>query len=238
MSGLGLPEALERIVRRCLEKRPEDRFDSARDLAEALKLLVGAPAAGAREVEQPSPYPGLRSFTEAEAGLFYGREAEVRALWEKLRERRLLAVIGPSGAGKTSFVRAGVLPARPEGWRAVVASPGAAPERQLAQPLGLTAADVGVAMGARGAAASAEAADVVLLVDRLDRLLPGIEIAQGARRIALQSVVAGIGLSLAGMMAAALGHLTPVEGAILQEAIDVAVIVNALRVLRLKPRYT
>jgi len=101
----------------------------------------------------------------------------------------------------------------------------------------LAAADVGVAMGARGAAASAEAADVVLLVDRLDRLLPGIEIAQGARGIALQSVVAGIGLSLAGMVAAALGHLTPVEGALLQEVIDVAVILNALRVLRLKPRY-
>ena len=100
----------------------------------------------------------------------------------------------------------------------------------------LAAADVGVAMGARGAAASAEAADVVLLVDRLDRLLPGIEIAQGARAIALQSVAAGIGLSLLGMLAAALGHLSPVQGAILQEAIDIAVILNALRVLRLRPR--
>ena len=99
----------------------------------------------------------------------------------------------------------------------------------------LAAADVGVAMGARGAAASAEAADVVLLVDHLDRLLPGIEIAQGARRIALQSVAVGIGLSVAGMIAAALGYLTPVQGALLQEAIDVAVILNALRALRIKP---
>lgn len=63
----------------------------------------------------------------------------------------------------------------------------------------LAAADVGVAMGARGAAASAEAADVVLLVDRLDRLLPGIEVARGARRIALESVVVGIGLSMLGI---------------------------------------
>ena len=68
----------------------------------------------------------------------------------------------------------------------------------------LAAADIGVAMGARGAAASAEAADVVLLVDHLDRLLPGIEVAQRSRRIALESVVAGIGLSVAGMIAAAL----------------------------------
>jgi heavy metal translocating P-type ATPase len=100
----------------------------------------------------------------------------------------------------------------------------------------LAAADVGVAMGARGAAASAEAADVVLLVDHLDRLLPGIEIAQGSRRIALQSVAVGIGLSVMGMIAAALGYLTPVQGALLQEAIDVAVILNALRALRIKPQ--
>ncbi len=100
----------------------------------------------------------------------------------------------------------------------------------------LAAADVGVAMGARGAAASAEAADVVLLVDRIDRLAPGIEIARRSRRIAVESVVAGIGLSVAGMIAAAFGYLTPVEGALLQEAIDVAVILNALRALRIAPR--
>ncbi len=100
----------------------------------------------------------------------------------------------------------------------------------------LAAADVGVAMGARGAAASAEAADVVLLVDRLDRLGPGIEIARGARAIALQSVVAGIGLSVLGMIAAALGYLSPVQGALLQEVVDVAVILNALRALRIVPR--
>ena len=100
----------------------------------------------------------------------------------------------------------------------------------------LAAADVGVAMGARGAAASAEAADVVLLVDRIDRLAPGIAIARAARRIALESVVAGIGLSVLGMIAAALGYLTPVQGALLQEVIDVAVILNALRALRIAPR--
>jgi len=99
----------------------------------------------------------------------------------------------------------------------------------------LAAADVGVAMGARGAAASAEAADVVLLVDQLDRLGPGIEIARASRRIALESVVVGIGLSVLGMIAAAFGYLTPVQGALLQEVIDVAVILNALRALRIDP---
>ncbi len=96
----------------------------------------------------------------------------------------------------------------------------------------LAAADLGLAMGAKGAAASAEAADVVLLVDQLDRVLPAIRIARRSRKIALESVVAGIGLSIAAMIAAALGYIAPVEGALLQEVIDVAVIFNALRALR------
>jgi heavy metal translocating P-type ATPase len=96
----------------------------------------------------------------------------------------------------------------------------------------LAAADIGMAMGAKGAAASAEAADVVLLVDQLDRVLPAIKIARRSRTIALQSVTAGMGLSIAAMIAAALGYLPPVEGALLQEVIDVLVIFNALRALR------
>ena len=95
----------------------------------------------------------------------------------------------------------------------------------------LAAADIGVAMGARGTAASAEAADVVLLVDHLGRIVPAIQIARRSRLIALERVIAGIGLSLLGMIAAALGYITPVQGALLQEVIDVAVILNALRAL-------
>ena len=95
----------------------------------------------------------------------------------------------------------------------------------------LAAADLGLAMGAKGAAASAEAADIVLLVDQLDRVLPAIKIARRSRFIALESVYAGIGLSVAGMIAAAFGLITPVQGAVLQEVIDVAVILNALRAL-------
>ncbi len=93
----------------------------------------------------------------------------------------------------------------------------------------LAAADVGVAMGARGAAASSEAADVVLLVDRLDRLVDAIRIARRSRRIAVESVSAGMGLSIAAMIVATFGYLPPIAGAVLQEAIDVIVIVNALR---------
>jgi heavy metal translocating P-type ATPase len=95
----------------------------------------------------------------------------------------------------------------------------------------LAAADVGVAMGARGAAAAAEAADVVLLVDRLDRIAEAVTIAGRALGIALQSIGVGMALSGVAMAVAAAGYLPPVAGALLQEVIDVAVILNALRVL-------
>ncbi|WP_298371646.1 heavy metal translocating P-type ATPase [Azospirillum sp.] len=95
----------------------------------------------------------------------------------------------------------------------------------------LAMADVGVAMGARGSAASSETADVVLLVDRLDRLAEAMRVARRSRRIAVQSVVVGMGLSVVAMAVAAAGFLPPLSGAVLQEAIDVAVIANALRAL-------
>ncbi len=96
----------------------------------------------------------------------------------------------------------------------------------------LATADVGVAMGARGATASSEAADIVITVDRLDRLPEAIRIARRSRSIALQSVIAGMTMSLAAMLVATTGLLPPVAGALLQEAIDVIVILNALRALR------
>jgi heavy metal translocating P-type ATPase len=95
----------------------------------------------------------------------------------------------------------------------------------------LACADVGIALGARGASASSEAADVVILADRLDRVGEAIAIAQRARRIAVESIVAGMGLSILAMLAASLGWLLPVPAAIVQEVIDVAVILNALRAL-------
>jgi heavy metal translocating P-type ATPase len=96
----------------------------------------------------------------------------------------------------------------------------------------LALADIGVAMGARGATASSEAAQVVIAVDRLDRLTEAVQIARRSRSIAVQSVVVGMGLSVVAMVAAALGFLPVVAGAILQEGIDVAVILNALRAVR------
>jgi heavy metal translocating P-type ATPase len=99
----------------------------------------------------------------------------------------------------------------------------------------LALADVGVALGARGSTASSEAADAVLTVDHLGRLGEATALARRTRRIALQSVLAGMGMSLAAMGVAAAGLLPAVWGALLQEAIDVAVILNALRALRPVP---
>ena len=95
----------------------------------------------------------------------------------------------------------------------------------------LAAAGVGVAMGARGASASSEAAEVVILVDRLDRVAEAVKIARRTRGIAHQSIVAGMALSGVAMAAAAFGTLTPVAAAITQEGIDILVILNALRAL-------
>jgi heavy metal translocating P-type ATPase len=96
----------------------------------------------------------------------------------------------------------------------------------------LAIADVGVAMGAAGATVSSQTADAVITVDRVDRVADAVHIGRRALRIARQSVLAGMGLSLIAMAIAAAGYLPPVGGALLQEAIDLAVILNALRALR------
>lgn len=96
----------------------------------------------------------------------------------------------------------------------------------------LATADVGVAMGARGASAASEAADVVIVEDSIDRLTRAIAIAQRSRRKALQAAGLGMGLAFIGMLLGAFGFLTPSQGALLQEAIDVLAIMWALTALR------
>lgn len=95
----------------------------------------------------------------------------------------------------------------------------------------LAAADVGVAMGARGASAASEAADVVIVEDSIDRLVHAINIAQRSRRKALQAAGLGMGLAFVGMFFGAFGLMTPSQGAIAQEFIDVLAILWALTAL-------
>jgi heavy metal translocating P-type ATPase len=151
------------------------------------------------------------------------QEAVVRTIAAKLEVDEARADLGP--ADKVDIVRAELA----RGGPVMMVGDGVNDAPALA------AADIGVAMGARGSAASSEAADAVLLVDELDRLAQAVSVAQRAKRIALQSVTVGLGLSVIAMFVAAAGYLPPVQGALIQEAIDIAVILNALRALR-RPR--
>ena len=96
----------------------------------------------------------------------------------------------------------------------------------------LAAADVGIAIATAGATISSDTADAVLVVDRIERVADAIRIGRRSLAIARQSVLVGLALSFVAMAFAALGYLPPVQGALLQEGIDVAVILNALRALR------
>jgi heavy metal translocating P-type ATPase len=96
----------------------------------------------------------------------------------------------------------------------------------------LALADVGIAMAGKGATISSETADVVITVDDANRIALSILIGRRSLHIARQSVIYGLGLSVAAMGFAAFGYLPPVWGALFQEVIDVAVILNALRALR------
>lgn len=93
----------------------------------------------------------------------------------------------------------------------------------------LTAADLGIALGARGVAAASESADIVIMPDDLSRVAVAFSIAKRTFRIARQSILVGIGLSIGLMAVFATGKFPPLAGAIIQEVVDVVVIVNALR---------
>jgi WD40 repeat protein len=121
-----------RLLERAVAVRASDRYSSAGELARALEE-VPQRIEGA---EDKQPYPGLAAFTEADAEFFFGRELDVEATWKKLQRTSLLAIIGASGVGKTSFLRAGLVAAMPEGWHQIAIRPGAAPFAALGQALG------------------------------------------------------------------------------------------------------
>ncbi|MGH2655199.1 MAG: protein kinase domain-containing protein [Actinomycetota bacterium] len=112
----GLPVALDEVIDRATSKQPEERYEDVVAMATALRGAIGARKATRRPTGAvTNPYKGLRPFEEADAADFFGREALVERLVGRLVERdpssRLLAFVGPSGSGKSSVVRAGLLPA-------------------------------------------------------------------------------------------------------------------------------
>lgn len=101
----------------------------------------------------------------------------------------------------------------------------------------LTAADVGIALGARGSTAASESADMVIMLDDIGRVAVAYDIAKKTFKIARQSILVGISLSVILMFIFATGHFKPLYGAIVQEIVDVVVIFNALRAHGIKPSY-
>jgi cation transport ATPase len=98
----------------------------------------------------------------------------------------------------------------------------------------LAAADIGVAMGARGASAASEAADIVIVEDSISHLVSALSVSKLAMQRANQAALGGMTLAAVGMIAAAFGYTTPSEGAFIQELIDLAAILWALTTLRAK----
>jgi WD40 repeat protein/serine/threonine protein kinase/DNA-binding XRE family transcriptional regulator len=157
----GLPVALNHTVQRAMAKLPAARFANIREFLAELHAVVLppstslAPATSARAApptevldldDHDSPYVGLRPFDEADAAQFFGRGSLVQQLLVRLGESgdlaRLLAVIGPSGSGKSSVVRAGLIPSLRAGglpgseqWFIVTFVPGPAPLEALALAL-------------------------------------------------------------------------------------------------------
>jgi eukaryotic-like serine/threonine-protein kinase len=124
-----VPDELAAIVDGCLIKDKEQRIGSARELLEKLESLLPGRVTHALRADE-CPYAGLSAFQESDAGRFFGRTREIAAAVARVREQPLLAVVGPSGVGKSSFVRAGIVPALKrsgETWTSLVIRPGRQP---------------------------------------------------------------------------------------------------------------
>jgi len=120
------------VLKKAVAKDREGRYNTARTLTRALEDVT-LRVEGAEDLH---PYPGLASFTEEDAEYFFGREAEVEQMWRKLEgPARMLALVGPSGAGKTSFLQAGLFPTATAQWATAICKPGKNPQLALGRSL-------------------------------------------------------------------------------------------------------
>lgn len=130
-----LPAGLISVVDRCLSKHPDHRYASARELLKALEPFLPGRYQPGQDSTAAGPYAGLRTFQEEDARMFFGRNTERADLLARMRDTALLAVVGPSGVGKSSFIRAGVIPAlrSTEVWQVFTIRPGRHPMQTLAE---------------------------------------------------------------------------------------------------------
>ncbi|MBK9037476.1 MAG: protein kinase [Myxococcales bacterium] len=130
-----VPQGICDIVDRCLQKHKEYRYADARELLKALEpFLPGRYSTMQLQLDE-SPYAGLSSFQESDAARFFGRSREIAAAVNRIRDRPIMGVVGPSGVGKSSFVRAGLVPALKasgEQWETLVIRPGRSPLMAIA----------------------------------------------------------------------------------------------------------
>jgi len=129
-----VPRELIQIIDRCLLKDKTQRWQSAGELLAALELFLPGRRTQTLQIDE-SPYAGLSSFQETDAGKFFGRNREVAAMVTRIRDCPMMAVVGSSGVGKSSFVRAGLVPALKrsgEVWETLVVRPGRQPLEALA----------------------------------------------------------------------------------------------------------
>jgi hypothetical protein len=132
-----VPAELADVVDRCLLKAKDQRWQDALSLLRALEPFLPGRYSPELQLDE-SPYAGLSSFQESDANRFFGRSREIAALVGRLRDRPLLAVVGPSGTGKSSFVRAGLVPALKrsgEAWETLIVRPGRHPLAALAHTI-------------------------------------------------------------------------------------------------------
>lgn len=111
-----LPKSLNAVIQRMTAKNPEERYADVQVMINALRSSAGMQKTAEEKtqhslVDLPNPYKGLRAYTESDAELFYGREKSTKMLIEKLCNSQLVCIIGPSGIGKSSLTRAGLIPA-------------------------------------------------------------------------------------------------------------------------------
>ena len=141
----GIPAELDQVLQRATDDQPANRFEKVDDFLRAIRRAVGADVVAVAEVVQPiqsaptrNPYKGLRAFLETDVIDFYGRDALIDEMMRSLAEHSLVAVVGPSGSGKSSVVRAGVVPALragglpgSRGWLITDMFPGSYPFEEL-----------------------------------------------------------------------------------------------------------